>query len=172
VVCGVPVQPALSAAGPNDAVLVLDCALAPVTGREGECAALPVARAAQQEACGLPWANREHAYQAPVESHRGALQVVLAAFTVARAAANRATTVDSLKDPRVSVLPHVADAWAAGLLPTLPTGPRDTTAADALLAAGRTATRTWLRTRDERLSTASLLGASDDHARERGTDLA
>jgi hypothetical protein len=138
-----------------------------VTGRPGECAALPVEHAAQQEACGLPWAQRGRSYQAPMESHRGALQVVLAAFTVARAAANRASLGDALTDPRVCVLPHVADAWAAGLLPTLPTGPRDTSAADSLLAAGWTATRAWLRARET-----SLAAASDDHAGERSPDLA
>jgi predicted acylesterase/phospholipase RssA len=145
VVCGVPVEAALATAGPDDRVLVLDCALAPVTGREGECAALPVDHAAEQEACGLPRASGLRAYQAPVESHRGALQVVLAAFTVARAAANRASIGDALADPRVHVLPHVADAWAAGFLTTLPTGPRDTSAADALIAAGWQASRAWLR---------------------------
>ncbi len=150
VVCGVPVEPALAGAGPDDEVLVLDCALAPVTGREGECAALPVDHAAQQEACGLPRANGQRAYLAPVESHRGALQVVLAAFTVARAAANRAAVLHTLDDPRVHVLPHVADAWAAGFLRTLPAGPRDTSATGALLAAGQAATRAWLQARSDR----------------------
>jgi predicted acylesterase/phospholipase RssA len=150
VVCGVPIEPALAAAGPDDQVLVLDCALAPVTGREGECAAVPVDHAAEQEACGLRKASGQRAYQAPVESHRGALQVVLTAFTVARAVANRAAVADALDDPRVHVLPHVADAWAAGLLRTLPAGPRDTSATSALLAAGQAATQAWLQARSDR----------------------
>jgi predicted acylesterase/phospholipase RssA len=163
VVCGVPVEPALAAAGPQDEVLVLDCGLAPVTGRAGECAALPVEHAALQEACGLPMATSRRAYRAPVESHRGALQVVLAAFTVARAVANRAAVESSLADPRVRVLPHVADAWAAELLHDLPSGPRDTSTAPALLAAGQAATNAWLAGRQRSLAGGSA-PASDQRA--------
>lgn len=144
VLCGVPVAAALAAAGPDDRILVLDCALAPVTGRPGECAALPVPDAAEQEACGLRPAVGGRTYQAPAEMARGALAVVLSAFTVARAAANRAAVAGALTDPRVRVLPHVADAWAAGLLTELPSGPRDCSATGALLDAGHSATRAWL----------------------------
>jgi len=140
VVCGVPVQAALDRAGPADTVLVLDCGLAPVTGAPGGCAAEPDAVAA----CGLR-VDRERHYRAPVEAGTtGVLDVVLQAFTVARAAANRAAVRDALTDPRVRVLPHVADAWAAGLLEALPTGPRDFATAPLLLAAGRAATAAWL----------------------------
>jgi hypothetical protein len=166
VVCGVPVEAALAAAGPDDRVLVLDCALAPVTGRAGECAALPVDHAAQQEACGLPRASGQRAYKAPVESHRGAVQVVLDAFTVARAVANQASVGGALADPRVHVLPHVADAWAAGLLTTLPAGPRDTSLTDALIAAGWQATRAWLR------APRSAGHAADERAGDRGPHVA
>jgi predicted acylesterase/phospholipase RssA len=144
VVCGVPVGAALEAAGPGDRVFVLDCALAPVTGRSGVCAANVATRAAREEACGLAVVPDGRRYEPPVESHRGALDVVLSAFTVARAVANRAAVADALDDPRTRVLPHVADAWAAGLLDRLPAGPRDCSLADELIAAGYAATRTWL----------------------------
>jgi predicted acylesterase/phospholipase RssA len=138
VVCGVPVEAALAAAGPDDVVHVLDCALAPVTGTAGSCAALPAA----DDACGLgapsgPWLP-------PTESRRGALDVVLRAFTVARAVANRSTLLPHLADPRVRVAPHVADAWATGLLPSLPDGPRDFRRTGDLVAAGQRATAQWL----------------------------
>ena len=139
VLCGVPLEAALAVAGPTDRVLVLDCALAPVTGAPGGCAALP---GAAEEVCGLPSVGRS--YTAPVESSRGALDVVLRAFTAARAAANRASTEPGLTDPRTSVLPHVADAWAAGLLLELPTGPRDFSRTGGLVAAGHAATAAWL----------------------------
>jgi len=134
----VPVEAALAAAGPEDVVHVLDCALAPVTGTPGACAALPAA----EDACGLgipagPWL-------APTESRRGALDVVLRAFTVARAVANRTSTLPHLRDPRVRVAPHVADAWATGLLTRLPEGPRDFRRTGDLVAAGRAATAQWL----------------------------
>jgi predicted acylesterase/phospholipase RssA len=167
IVCGVPVAPALAAAGPHDRVLVLDCGLSAVTGRLGECAAMPhhdtttprqdttmprqdttmpLQVTDEVSGCGLvPIADRR-AYQAPVESYRGLLQVVLSAFTVARGVANRASVADALSDARVQVLPHVADAWAAGLLQTLPAGPRDISATAPLLAAGHAATRSWLLT--------------------------
>lgn len=151
VVCGVPVQAALDAAGPRDTIVVLDCALAPITGRSGACAALAMTdsrteRAAQEEACGLPTGQLGRVYVAPVESSRGALDVVLKAFTVARAAANRASTAEALDDPRVRVVPHVADAWATGLLADLPAGPRDFTCTPALVEAGRAAAHNWLAT--------------------------
>ena len=138
VVCGVPVEAALAAAGPDDVVHVLDCALAPVTGTAGACAALPAA----DDACGLgapsgPWLP-------PTESRRGALDVVLRAFTVARAVANRSTLLPHLADPRVRVAPHVADAWATGLLTSLPDGPRDFRRTGDLVAAGQRATARWL----------------------------
>jgi predicted acylesterase/phospholipase RssA len=170
VVCGVPIAPALAAAGPDDEILVLDCALAPVTGRSGECAALPVPHAAEQEACGLSWTSRDRAYRVPVEAHRGVLQVILDSFTVARAVANRAAVEHTLADPRVHVLPHVADAWAAGMLETLPNGPRDTSATGDLLAAGWTATRAWLQAR-ERAGTPSV-AAADQCTGERSAYLA
>jgi predicted acylesterase/phospholipase RssA len=163
VVCGVPVEPAVAMAGSADRVLVLDCALAPVTGRAGACAALPDA---EQVACGLSH-DGSRIYAAPVEMHRGALQVMLDAFAVARAVANRAGIAQALCDPRVEVLPHVADAWAAGLLENLPSGPRDTSAAGALLAAGWTATRTWLGGRE--LASAA---AADERGGERSAHLA
>jgi predicted acylesterase/phospholipase RssA len=142
VLSGVPVSAALQAAGPDDRVLVLDCGLAPVTGRVDSCAAqspLLVGRA-----CGLPVLASRTRYEAPVEHSRGALDVVLKAFTVARAAANRASVGRTLDDPRVAVLPHIADAWAAGLLVELPRGPRDFAQTPALLRAGRLATQRWL----------------------------
>jgi predicted acylesterase/phospholipase RssA len=147
VLCGVPVAAALAVARPEDRVLVLDCALAPVTGRTGQCAALPTALAAAQEACGLRPIADMLPYRAPVESHRGALQVVLTAFTIARAEANRGLLAPALTDPRVEVLPHVADAWSAGLLRALPAGPRDTSRTGELLAAGHAATHAWLTER-------------------------
>ena len=140
VVCGVPVQPALDAAGPDDLVLVLDAGLAPVTGTPGTCAASSEAWIA----CGLPMlAGRT--YAAPMERSKARLlDVVLRSFTVARAAANRAAVREAIADPRVRVLPHVADAWAAGYLDVLPTGPRDFARTRDLVAAGRAATAAWL----------------------------
>jgi predicted acylesterase/phospholipase RssA len=169
VVCGVPLAPAVAAAGPDDRILVLDCALAPVTGRAGECAALPMTDAARQEACGLRRTARPHPYRAPVEPHRGAVQVVLDAFTVARSVANQAAVAEALTDPRVEVLPHLADAWAAGFLDVLPSGPRDTSATPELLAAGAAATRAWL---DARGLAASSAAAAEDGSGERGAEFA
>lgn len=142
VVCGVPLQAALDAAGPDDRVVVLDCGLAPVTGREGGCAAVPGPLDAVADACGLTPLERR--YLAPTESSRGVLDVVLRAFTVARSVANHASTAAALDDPRVRVVPHVADAWVAGVLEDLPAGPRDLSRTPELLAAGRTATSLWL----------------------------
>lgn len=140
VVCGVPLQAALHAAGPDDVVHVLDCALAPVTGRSGSCAAHP--HDGSTQACGL--GTTQLGWDPPVERTVGALDVVLRSFTVARAVANRATLAPLLDDPRVRVLPHVADAWSAGLLPQVPAGPRDVGLGAALVAAGRAATQRWL----------------------------
>lgn len=139
VVCGVPLQAALDGAAETDTVLVLDAGLAPVTGQANRCAA-----AGAREACGLP-VRREAPYVAPIERARTPLlDVVLRSFTVARGAANRAAVEVALTDPRIRVLPHVADAWAAGLLPTLPTGPRDFVRAPDLVNAGHAAARAWL----------------------------
>lgn len=144
---GVPVASALEAAGPDDLVLVLDCGLAPVTGPIDVCAAASDVLPAQ--ACGVPVAAGRTRYVPPVESGVGALDGVLQAFTVARAAANRAAVRDPLADPRVHVVPHVADAWAAGLLESLPAGPRDVSRAGDLLRAGRAVTGQWLDARPE-----------------------
>ena len=124
VLAGVPVAAALADAGPDDTVVVLDCGLAPVTCR--------------RPGCDLGDAGRGD-YLAPVDTGPGALEVVLRAFTVARAVANRATVGDALADPRVVVVPHIGDAWSAGLLEEVPRGPRDTGHAPALLEAGRRA---------------------------------
>lgn len=150
VVCGVPIGPAVDSAGPDDEIFVLDCALAPVTGRPGDCAAAAVGELAEQEACGLVVRPETPRYVPPVEAHRGALQVVLTSFTVARAAANRAAVEPFLADPRVHVVPHLADAWAAGLLPRLPAGPRDCSLTAELLRAGHDATVRWLELRQRR----------------------
>lgn len=142
VVCGVPVAAALEAAGPDDVVYVSDCALAPVTGLVGRCSALPYDEATY--GCGLGATGRR--WTPPEERRRGALDVVLRSFTVARAVANRASVEGLLRDPRVRVLPHVADAWAHGLLPRLPTGPRDFRATADLVRAGWRGTSAWLAT--------------------------
>jgi hypothetical protein len=44
----------------------------------------------------------------------------------------------------VRVLPHVADAWSAGYLTSMPTGPRDFGRTTDLVNAGRAATAAWL----------------------------
>lgn len=142
VVCGVPLDAAVAAAGPEDEIFVLDCALAPITGRPGECAALP-GTADTIGGCALPTQDGR-AYSAPVEGYRGALELMLSSFAVARSVASRSSVTPYLADERVRVLPHVADAWAAGLLARLPRGPRDCTLTSELVSAGRTATRTWL----------------------------
>ena len=139
---GVPISAALQTAAPEDRILVLDCGLAPVTGRVDVCAAASDVLAGQ--ACGVPVEPGQPVYVAPVESSFGALDTVLRAFTVARAAANRAAVREALDDPRVHVVPHVADAWAAGLLEVLPTGPRDVSRSADLLRAGRAVTERWL----------------------------
>jgi predicted acylesterase/phospholipase RssA len=140
IVCGVPLEAALGAAGPEDVVYVLDCALAPVTGTVGTCAALPYD--GPTSSCGL--GNSAARWTPPVESRRGPLDVVLRSFSVARAVANRLAVEPSLADPRVHVAPHVADAWAAGLLRELPAGPRDFRRTPELVTAGRDATHGWL----------------------------
>ncbi|SNS12642.1 Patatin-like phospholipase [Geodermatophilus pulveris] len=147
IVDGVPIASALEAAGPGDRVLVLDCGLAPVTGPIDVCAAASDVLPAQ--ACGVPVAVGRTRYVPPVEGGVGALDAVLQAFTVARAVANRAAVRDALADPRVHVVPHVADAWAAGLLDALPLGPRDVSRTADLVRAGREVTRQWLDARPE-----------------------
>jgi predicted acylesterase/phospholipase RssA len=142
VVAGVPVQAALDDAGPDDMVVVLDCGLAPVTGRAQRCAASSAAPLDQ--ACGLLATAGRNGYVAPTEGSRGALDVVLKAFTVARAVANRASVGPALDDPRVRVVPHIADAWAAGLLASIPAGPRDFRQVAQLSRAGHQATTQWL----------------------------
>lgn len=143
VVCGVPLEAALAAAGPDDRVYVLDCGLAPVTGTPGRCSALP--HAGPTAACGL--GATDAVWEAPVETRRGALDVVLRSFTVARAVANRAGVAGLVDDPRVHVAPHVADAWAAGLLTQVPAGPRDFRHTPQLVEAGHRATAQWLAAR-------------------------
>lgn len=138
IVCGVPLAPAVE--GDADLILVLDAGLDPVTGRAGTCAAMPDA----VSGCGLTLEVADpyvpHMESAPSR----VLDVVLRSFTVARAAANRAAVAEGMADPRVRVLPHVADAWAAGLLPKLPNGPRDFAKTDDLIDAGRAAATGWL----------------------------
>jgi predicted acylesterase/phospholipase RssA len=136
---GVPLAPALAAAGPDDVILVLDCGFDPITGGERTCAAFN-----PDFACGLEVLADQLPYVAPVERSVGALDVMLQAFTVSRSFANRHAVRAGLQDPRVHVLPHVADAWAAGLLERLPTGPRDVTTAASLVRAGRLSTEAWL----------------------------
>ncbi|MDX6267704.1 MAG: hypothetical protein QOD70_2444 [Frankiales bacterium] len=130
VVAGVPVARALADAGPDDTVVVLDCGLAPVT-----CVG---------PACGVGDVGRG-SYLAPADSGPGALEVVLRAFTVARAVANRATVGTALDDPRVLVVPHIADAWNGGLLAAVPRGPRDFSQSGALIEAGRLSAQLGLR---------------------------
>jgi predicted acylesterase/phospholipase RssA len=142
---GVPVAAALDRAGPQDRVLVLDCGLAAITGRVGSCAA--VSDGLRAQVCGVPVAPGRPRYVAPEETSVAAFDVVLRAFTVARDLANRAAVKDALDDPRVQVAPHIADAWAAGLLTALPRGPRDMSHAHELLRAGHRATELWLRSR-------------------------
>lgn len=163
VLCGVPVSAALQAAAADDRVLVLDCGLAPLTGRIDSCAArspLLVGRA-----CGLPVLPSRTRYEAPVEHSRGALDVVLKAFTVSRAAANRASVERHLDDPRVAVLPHIADAWASGLLADLPRGPRDFAQTKALVRAGRLSAEQWLRDRSAELPVGLRLAEVRPHAK-------
>lgn len=129
---GVPLDAALAVAGPRDRVVVLDCGLAPVTGSADGCAA------GSDLACGLETVGRG-SYLAPRDGGVGAVETLLRAFTVARAVANSAAVEKGLADPRVTVVPHIADAWAAGWLDTVPRGPRDFTQAAALVSAGRRA---------------------------------
>ena len=176
IVCGVPLDAAIAAAGPDDRVLVLDCGLAPVTSG-ADCAALPsrpshlpagVLREAAgatgtagllregagtagtaygaRPGCGL-LSLEPRPYLAPTDRVPKALDPILRAFTAARNVASTATVRPYLADPRVEVLPHVADAYAAGLLRALPSGTRDLSDAAGLVAAGEAATRAWLTTR-------------------------
>ena len=126
---GVPLDAALASAAPDDRIVVVDCGLAPVTA--GEDCALGSALA-----CGLEPAGRGP-YLAPRDGGMGALETVLRSFTVARTVANRAAVAAGLSDPRVIVVPHLADAWAAGWLEEVPRGPRDFTQAAGLVEAGR-----------------------------------
>lgn len=141
VVCGVPLDAAVDAAGPDDRILVLDCGLAPVTSGSGCAAADGPAGGAS---CGLP-VLEPRTYRPPVERSRGAVDVVLRAFTAARAVASLHAVRPHLDDPRVNVLPHVADAWSAGLLADLPRGPRDLSGAQDLVGAGLAAAQAWLQ---------------------------
>lgn len=146
--CGVP----LTAAGPDDRIIVLDCGLAPVTWTRGQCtaagsedvlpgAALPGTLASHRtEACGLTPVRTGRRYVAPVEQGRGLVDVVLRAFTAARSLANRVEIADAVTDRRVLVMPHVADAWVAGLLEKLPSGSRDFGSVHAPAGAGQSAT--------------------------------
>ena len=144
---GVPLAAALAAAGPDDVVHVLDCGLSPVTGPAAGCAGL----AESVDACGLGAPQRP--WTVPVERRRGALDVVLRSFAVARTVANRFAMAALLDDPRVRVLPHLADAWAAGLLEHAPAGPRDFTHTAALVEAGQAATALWLSAHPTRPAT-------------------
>ena len=90
-------------------------------------------------------------YLAPTDRVPRALDPILRSFTAARNVASAATVRPYLADPRVQVLPHVADAYAAGLLRDLPSGTRDLSGAAALVAAGAAATRAWLTARSPSL---------------------
>ncbi len=134
-----PLEAALAAAGPDDVVYVLDCALAPVTGRARTLRRAP----ARRRHAGLR-ARRPTRRGGCRRSRRAAraLDVVLRAFTVARAAANRARPRASAPTTPGSVsLPHVADAWAAGTLRRLPVGPRDFRSHRRARPAGRASRR-------------------------------
>jgi predicted acylesterase/phospholipase RssA len=143
VLCGVPVRAAVDAAGSADRIFVLDCALAPVTSQAG-CAATSAPETPSGRRCAVESVPSRAGYVAPVESFPGVLQAVLDSFAVARTGANVAAVGDSLADSRVQVAPHIADAWAAGFLRRVPASPRDCSAVDELLAAGRSATAAWL----------------------------
>lgn len=157
VLCGVPLTAALATAGPRDRIIVLDCGLAPVTWTRDRCAAavpddlvlgaaVPGGVASPvTEACGLAPVLTGRRYVAPVEQGRGLVDVVMRAFTAARSVANRVEIADSVSDPRVLVMPHVADAWVTGLLELLPRGPRDFRSAAPLADAGHAATSQRLR---------------------------
>lgn len=144
VVCGVPLDAALAAAGEQDRVYVLDCALAPVTSTAGACTA--VRSESGSTACGLGATTAQ--WRAPVETRKGPLDVVLRSFAVARAAASRAALAPLLADPRVRVVPHVADAWATGLLAHVPAGPRDFRFSRELVEAGTASAAAWLSRAD------------------------
>ncbi len=144
---GVPLAGALELAGPDDRVLVLDCSLTPHTGRPGSCAALPPPARGERALCGIQLAGQEvRTFVAPTEE-RGTtvLDIVLRAFTIARAVANQHSLGVSCEDPRVEVLPHIADAWSAGLLARLPRGTRDFSATPHLIEAGAASTSLWLQ---------------------------
>jgi predicted acylesterase/phospholipase RssA len=171
IVCGVPIQAALDVAEPDDTILVLDCALAPVTSRPSRCAAV-MPHPTDPYVCGIPLSAAPRHYQPPTESHRGPLQTMLAAFAVARSVASRAAVEAALADSRVHVLPHIADAWAAGLLDRLPSGPRDLSVTSQLLDAGQETARRWLATRDVAVMQGGPLGAPERQLADRDRELA
>lgn len=140
---GVPVLAALDRAGPDDRVIVVDCGLTGITGRADVCAAASEVLATR--ACGVPVVSGRAPYVAPEEGGTSAFGVALRAFAVARDLANRAALSDALDDPRVQVTPHIADAWAGGMLDTLPQGPRDVSRAAELVEGGRRVTEIWLK---------------------------
>jgi predicted acylesterase/phospholipase RssA len=139
IVCGVPLDAAMAVAGPEDTVLVLDCGLAPVT-RGTDCSA---GSGDGPAGCALP-ALEPRPYVAPQDKAPRGLDTVLRAFTAARNVASTVTVRPWLSDPRVRVLPHVADAYSAGLLATIPSGTRDASHAGELVNAGRDTTQRWL----------------------------
>ena len=140
IVCGVPVESALRIAGRDDCVIVIDCGGAPVTCWRDEDAAEPQ--------CALPSVPGREPFVPPVERSRAMVDVVLQAFAVARGVANRASVEAARHDPRVRIVPHVNDAWAAGLITDVGRGPRDLRQAAGLVSAGRAATAHWLSRRD------------------------
>jgi len=139
IVCGVPVESALAAAGPDDCVIVIDCGGAPVTCWPGEDGS--------DRACALPVVAGREPFVPPVERSKAMVDVVLQAFAVARGVANRASVAAAKGDPRVRIVPHVTDAWAAGLVGDVGSGPRDLRQAAALVTSGRAATSAWLSRR-------------------------
>ncbi len=136
IVCGVPVAAALDEAAPDDTVVVIDCGGAPVTCWPGTDGIEP--------SCGLGSVPGREPFVPPVERSHGMVDVLLQAFSVARAVANRASVTAARNDPRVRVIPHIGDAWVAGLVTDVGSGPRDLRPAAALVTAGRAATGQWL----------------------------
>lgn len=140
IVCGVPVESALQAAGPDDCVVIIDCGGAPVTCWRDDDEVEPQ--------CALPAVAGREPFVPPVERSRAMVDVVLQAFAVARGVANRASVQAARNDARIRIVPHVNDAWAAGLITDVGQGPRDLRQAAALVSAGRAATAQWLTLRD------------------------
>lgn len=139
IVCGVPVDSALQIAGPDDCVVVIDCGGAPVTCWQDVADA--------ERPCALPAVAGREPFVPPVERSKAMVDVVLQAFAVARGVANRASVAAARHDPRIRMVPHVNDAWAAGLVTDVGSGPRDLRQAAALVTAGRAATTQWLSRR-------------------------